>query len=146
MPKTEMTVVPTPQANLDGDPVLDRSNPLLARTVTLSAQAHSKSAKGQEPPFRALCRIMQMDPRDILPAELCDAVDAVYLFNKREKDTFQTTPFDTAEERNDALTVMRLYAETGGDRGFTIYTKTAEQPNILVWKVTDRRGTTPAGE
>jgi hypothetical protein len=146
MPKTEMTVVPTPQADLDGTPVLDRSNPLLARTMTLSAQAQTNSARTLEPPFRALCRVLHIEPRDILPVEMCDAVDMVHAYNKIKKDIFQTTEFDTKEERDDALVVMRAYAETAGDKGYTIYTKNTEEPNILVWKVTDRRGTTPAGE
>jgi hypothetical protein len=70
----------------------------------------------------------------------------VYEFGQKVADVFQVTPFDTAKERDDALVVMRAYAETPGDQGYTIYTQNDADPAKLVWKVTKRRTTTPRDE
>lgn len=140
MPKDTTEVIPLRQADLNGNPPLNPDNPLLARTVQPVADLAPKSVKKQEPQFRALCRILGWIPSEVLPADLCEAVDVVYEWGKQNPDTFQCTPFDTPDERNDALTVMRAYAECPGDTGYTIYTKTDADPCMLVWKVTRRRG------
>jgi hypothetical protein len=140
MPKTEMTVIPLQQADLNGNPPLNPNNPLLARTISPVTDLAPKSVKRVEPEFRALCRILGWKPNEVLPAELCEAVDAVYEWGQHNPDTFQCTPFDTAQERDDALTVMRAYAECPGDVGYTIYTKVDKDPSMLIWKVTRRRG------
>jgi hypothetical protein len=143
MPK-DTTIQPVAAlASTDGSPALDPSNPILARSVQLTPENNPKRVQKVEPQFRAICRILNWDPREVLPEELCDAVDAVYQFGIQNPDTFQTTPFDTAEEKNDALVLMRAYAETPGEHGYTIYTKTDVNPAMLIWKVTKRRGSRP---
>jgi hypothetical protein len=142
-PRTELTVA---AETLQGPVIEHNGNPLLARTVTPTDKPPYQKGQKKEPQFRALCRILGWDPRELLPADLCDAVDAVYEFGQKVADVFQVTPFDTAKERDDALVVMRAYAETPGDQGYTIYTQNDADPAKLVWKVTKRRTTTPRDE
>jgi hypothetical protein len=141
MPRTEMTVVPTAQANLEGDPVINRDNPYLVKSMTLSKNHVPTGKKSKEPQMKALCRILGINIRELIPAELCDAIDQVYAYNQIQKDTFQSTPFETEADKEDFLYLARAYAETAGEKGYTIFTKTVEEPEICVWKVTDRRGT-----
>lgn len=97
--------------------------------------------------MRAVCRILGINIRELIPADLCDAIDSIYVFNKVNKDTFQSTPFESEAEKEDFLFLARAYAECAGEKGYTIFTKTVKEPEICVWKVTDRRGTrTEAGE
>ena len=60
-------------------------------------------------------------------------------FGKANPEAFQYTPFDSEQEKDDAATIMRAYAEMAGDKGYTIYSQADENPALLVWKVTDRR-------
>lgn len=141
MPKDTTPVIPIRQATLLGGEPENMDNPFLAKTVQLTPDLAPKRREKAEPQMRALRRIFGDSVLEIIPKDIRDAVDMVHAYNKIEKDTFQVTPFDTAEDRDNALLSMRAYAEMAGDKGYTIYTKDDVNPAQLVWKVTDRRGT-----
>src|SRR5271155_2133823 len=121
-------------------------NPLLARTVQRTRDKAPKRRVTTEPQMRALRRIIGDDVLSIIPEDVREAVDAVHAFGKVNPEAFQYTPFATAEERNNALTVIRAYAEMAGEKGYTIYCEPDENPTLMIWKVTDRRTRKARGE
>lgn len=115
-------------------------NPLLAKTVQRTDEAAPKTRRKLIPQMRQLRNILGDGVLELIPADLRTAVDAIYAFNKVNPDVFQTTPFDTVQERDECITLMRAYAEMAGDYGYTIYTQDDRDEKLLVWKVTLRRG------
>ncbi len=114
-------------------------NPLLNRTIQRVPDKAPKRVQTTEPQMRALRRILGDDALELIPFDVREAVDAVYQFGKANPEAFQYTPFDSEQEKDDAATIMRAYAEMAGDKGYTIYSQADENPALLVWKVTDRR-------
>jgi hypothetical protein len=134
-------VIPFKAADLQNHPSQNPDNPLLARTVRPTQEKAPKRRKQPETQMRALHRILGDSVIEMLPAEIVGAVDAVYVWTLQNPDSFQCTPFDSEQEKNDALTVMRAYCEMAGEKGYTIYTRADEDPSMLIWKITRRRGT-----
>ncbi len=89
--------------------------------------------------MRKLRRILGEHVLELIPAEVREAVDTVYRFGKVNPEAFQYTPFDSPDQKDNALETMRAYAEMAGDNGYTIYVQADEDPDLLIWKVTDRR-------
>jgi hypothetical protein len=140
MPKDTTVHLVTAQATLEGGPVSDPDNPLLAKTVQLTAELAPKRREKKDPQMRSLRNVLGDVVLDIIPEDIRGVVDGVYVYNQKNPDTFQVTPFESAEDKEDALTVMRAYAEMAWDYGYTIYTKDDVDPSKLIWKVTARRG------
>lgn len=102
-----------------------------------------KATRGQrttrEPQMRALVRILGPGVRDIFPEQFRQAVEQGYQFWKDNNDSYLAVPFDTEQEKDDCLTVMRAYAECAGDKGYTIATRNGDDPLTLLWRAQDRR-------
>jgi hypothetical protein len=144
MPKDTTTHLVVAQGTLEGGPVLNPDNPMLAKTVTLTAELAPKRREKALPQMRRLRNILGDAVLEIIPEGLREAVDGVYVWGQTNPDTFQVTQFDTAEEVQGTLELMRAYAEMAWDYGYTIYTKDDIDPAKLIWKVTDRRGSKSA--
>jgi LmbE family N-acetylglucosaminyl deacetylase len=97
--------------------------------------------KYREPQIHLLARVLGEIVYDIFPEAFKDAVEAGYAFWVAHPSSYLDTEFDTAEERDDSLAVMRAYAEIAGDNGegYTIATRVHEDPKMLVWRAQTRR-------
>lgn len=93
-----------------------------------------------EPTMRALRRIIGDEVLDIFPDGLTDTIDALFKAHGADKNTYAEIEFDTADERNDLLALMRAYAECAGEKGYTIRTDSETAPEVLRFRVTVRRG------
>lgn len=129
----------------DSDVTQATENPLLNRTIQRVPDKAPKRVPTTEPQMRSLRRILGDSVLDIIPFDVREAVDAVHAFGKANPEAFQYTPFESAEEKESALTIMRAYAEMAGEKGYTVYSQADEDPALLVWKVTDRRTRKTAG-
>jgi hypothetical protein len=111
-----------------------------AASQTRQVVKGQKVTPKREPQMAALRRILGNNVLDIFPLELIQAVDASYKFWLENPDSFLDTPFETVEEKNDALLIMRAYAECADDGGYSIRTVTMEDPLLLSWRAQNRRG------
>lgn len=95
-----------------------------------------------EPTIHALRRILGTVVKDIFPEEFADAVEAGYRFWEANPSSYLDTLFDSAQERDDSLICMRAYAEIAGPNGdgYTIATRSHDNPAMLVWRAQTRRG------
>lgn len=86
----------------------------------------------------ALTRILGDHVRDIFPEEFREAVTKSYTFWREHPDSYLDTLFDTAQERDDTLTVLRAYAECAPDGPWSIRTQSNNDPKMLCWRVQNR--------
>lgn len=105
------------------------------------AASAAKEAVYREPQIKALLRILGEDVLNIFPTNFTAAVEQGYQFWQTHPDSYIDTDFDTAQERNDTLIVMRAYAEIAGPEheGYTIATKNEGPDSLLVWRAQPRR-------
>jgi hypothetical protein len=94
----------------------------------------------KEPQMRALRRILGHNVLDVFPLGIIQAVDASYKFWLENPDSFLDTPFESEAEKDDALLVMRAYAECADDGGYSIRTVKTDDPCLLSWRAQNRRG------
>ena len=99
----------------------------------------------KEPTMRALRRILGDGVLAIFPPDLMTSVDKAFRHWQEHPDSFLVTPFDTEQERDDTLLVLRAYAECAGEDGYTVYTEAAPEANVLHWRVQTRKGTKNTG-
>jgi len=97
--------------------------------------------KYREPQIHLLRRVLGDVVYDIFPSPFIDAVEAGYTFWQNHPSSYLDTLFDSADEKDDTLAVMRAYAEIAGQdgEGYTIATRTHEDPAMLVWRAQTRR-------
>ncbi len=134
-----------PEAVPDMTPEPDE-NDLFARTSVREPDARAVAvAKAREPQMRALRRILGEVVLGIFPQGLIDSVEKAYVHWQEHPEGYLVTEFDTAQERDDSLAVMRAYCECAGTKGYTIRTETDSPPNVLVWRVQTRRGSKDKG-
>lgn len=93
-----------------------------------------------EPTMRALRRILGDDVLNIFPEGLTEQVDKLYQFCSEDAELWPEIEFDTESERNDTLALMRAYAECAGTTGYTVRQDRTTEPNVLRFRVTNRRG------
>jgi len=111
----------------------------LAQGKTFTPPRKTQKQETKEPQMRALRRILGDSVLEIIPEGVRSAVDASYKFWQEHPDSYQDTPMDSAQEREDALLVMRAYAEMAGDDGYTIRTVNDEDPAKFYWRAQNRR-------
>lgn len=90
--------------------------------------------------MRALRRILGDEVLDVFPEGFTELVDALYDICKDDKDKWIDAAYGTASERNDALALMRAYAECADVSGYTIRTDRDAEPNELRFRVVTRKG------
>lgn len=112
-------------------------------TIRTPEKASAEKAKQpyREPQMKALRRIFGDVVLEIFPQTFIDAVELAYRFWFDHPDSYLDTLFDTEQEKNDSLTAMRAYAEIAGPEGegYTISTRTHDDPCMLVWRAQTRR-------
>lgn len=84
--------------------------------------------------MRALRRILGDVVLEVFPADLRKAVDDAYGFWQATPDSYLITDFEDEKEKDDALLVMRAYAECADNGGYTIRTLVDPDPCKLVWR------------
>lgn len=89
--------------------------------------------------MRSLRRILGDAIMDVFPDGLVTAVDDAYKFWLATPDSYLITDFDSEQDKQDSLTVMRAYADCADDGGYTIRTLADEDPRRLVWRAQTRR-------
>lgn len=114
-----------------------------------------KSARARTPvremSMHALRRILGDEVLDIFPEGIIETTDELFKLHSQDKEAYAFVTFETARDRDDALALMRAYAECADDPGYTIRTDRDTEPNELRFRVTLRKGsgsgeTTPEGE
>ena len=102
-----------------------------------------RPVKKVEPAFQALRRILGDSVLEIFPIQLRQAVDQSYMVWQQNPDTYLVTEFDTVEEMDDALFLMRAYAQIAGEKGYSIRTVDPDAAPELHWRAQTRfkRGT-----
>jgi len=111
----------------------------LVTDKTVSGKKSRSGRANREPQMRALRRILGDGIMGIFPEELMKSVDAAHEFWQTNGDDFLVTDFDTVQDKEDSVTVMRAYAECAQDNGYSVYTRSDDDPLRLVWKVAKRR-------
>jgi len=106
----------------------------------IEAAVRAQKADKVEPTMAGLRRILGDSVLDIFPVELRNAVDAAYKHWSDHPDSYLETPFDTADECNDALTLMRAYCECAPAGPWTLRTIDPDIRPVLHWRVQNRRG------
>jgi hypothetical protein len=114
--------------------------PAFAAGKIRTIEKGQKVALKREPQMAALRRILGNNVLDVFPLDLIRAVDASYRFWLENPDSFLDTPFETVEEKEDALLIMRAYAECADDGGYSIRTVKTDDPCLLSWRAQNRRG------
>lgn len=109
--------------------------------VATKEERQVTASEKKEPQMRALRRILGDQVMDIFPIGFVNSVEKAYLHWQQHPDSFLVSEFDSQQERDDSLTVMRAYAECAGDKGYTIRTERDTPPKVLHWRVQTRRGT-----
>lgn len=120
----------------------DWSPPELFPETSTPRQAVKKTRapnQTREPQMAALRRILGDGVMGIFPLGIIQAVDKGYEFYLANPDSFLDTPFANEAEKDDALTVMRAYAECAPNGGYTIRTTKVDDPATLSWRTTKRQ-------
>lgn len=99
------------------------------------------SAPYREPQIHLLRRVLGDTVLDIFPTEFIDAVEAGKTFWDNHPNSYLDTLFDSESEKDDTLAVMRAYSEIAGPKGegYTIATRSHDDPAMLVWRAQPRR-------
>lgn len=111
---------------------------VLGRTSVRDVKKVAAKSQSKEPQMAALTRILGDHVRDIFPEEFREAVTKSYTFWREHPDSYLDTLFDTAQERDDTLTVLRAYAECAPDGPWSIRTQANDNPKMLCWRVQNR--------
>lgn len=114
--------------------------PAFETTQTRQVVKGQKVTPKREPQMAALRRILGNNVLDVFPLGIIQAVDSSYKFWLENPDSFLDTPFETEAEKNDALLVMRAYAECADGGGYSIRTVKMDDPCLLSWRAQNRRG------
>ena len=133
MPEHHQTPQPQP------DPLFGHTAYSGLRLVAPQA-AVARAAKRVEPTMRKLRRILGDEILDIFPDGLIKAVDSLHEAWQADPKKWAELDFETVDERDDALDLMRAYAECAGDKGYTIRTDSEAEPLVARFRVTTRRG------
>lgn len=118
----------------------------LAASEAVDAPKRKVAAGPVEPQMRGLVRILGDQVLDIFPPVLRDVVDELYRFHQEHPDSYQKTRFDSAEERDNTLAVIRAYGDCAPNGPYTIRTLADNDPRMLVWRPQDRRGSRKGAE
>jgi hypothetical protein len=110
-----------------------------ATTVERAPRTRTASAT-TETTMHALRRILGDGVLDIFPDGLIETVDQLFTLHADNISHWAEVPFDTEQERDDALKLMRAYAECADDPGYTIRTDKSAELNELRFRVVVRRG------
>ena len=102
--------------------------------------AVARAARRAEPTMRKLRRILGDEILDIFPDGLIEAVDALHVAWQADPKPWAELDFESEDERDDALDLMRAYAECAQDKGYTIRTDSDSEPTTARFRVTTRRG------
>jgi hypothetical protein len=135
---THQTTQPGPDSVLD-----DNGSPFSGLRMVARTTAAMRARK-VEPTMRKLRRILGDEILDIFPEGLIDAVDQLHDAWRADPEPWAELDFETEAERDDALDLMRAYAECAGDKGYTIRTDPDTEPTVARFRVTTRRGSNKA--
>jgi hypothetical protein len=94
----------------------------------------------RETSMHALRRILGDEVLDVFPEGIVDTTDALFEEHAKNKDAWADVTFETASDRNDALALLRAYAECADDPGYTIRQDRTTEPNVLRFRVVVRKG------
>jgi hypothetical protein len=105
---------------------------------------HRRTAKRtdtvHETVLQQLRRILGEPVLELIPKDVQEAVEAAYIFWKEHSDSYLITPFDDQQGRDDALAVMKAYAEIAPNGPYTIRTDKDSEPEVLLWRAQTRQG------
>ena len=113
------------------------------RSVT---KKRAREVSQSETVLQALMRILGDAVLDVIPEGVRGAVDAAYKFWQTHPDSFLVTDFDSQQSRDDALTVMKAYAEIAPEGPWTIRVDHDSAEHVLHWRAQTRQGRKAAGE
>jgi hypothetical protein len=99
-----------------------------------------------ETTLQALRRILGDSVLDLIPTDVQGAVEAAYKFWKDHSDSYLITPFDDQQGRDDALIVMKAYAEIAPNGPYTVRVDKNSEPEVLLWRAQTRQGKGTAAE
>jgi hypothetical protein len=119
-----------------------------ARSLTMITVDPQQSIKRTRKPttdqhetaLQSLQRILGDAVLEVIPEDVREAVEAAYKFWEEHSDSYLITPFDDEVGRNDALTVMKAYAEIAPNGPYTIRVDRNSEPHVLHWRAQTRQG------
>jgi len=109
-------------------------------------KAAQPESQAVEPTMRALRRILGEDVLDIFPEGFTDLIDGLYEAHSQDSEKWSEAEYDSADERNDALALMRAYAECAGETGYTIRQDRTASAETLRFRVIPRKGSKKAAQ
>lgn len=115
-----------------------------AQSVRAEKAARSQSEK-IEPTMRALRRILGDYVLEVFPEGFCEAIDGLFKVHAEDADMWAVAEYGNRQERDDALKLMRAYAECAGDKGYTIRQDKETDAEVLRFRVVVRRGSNSDG-
>lgn len=103
-------------------------------------KTHRRTTDVRESSMHALRRILGDEVLDIFPDGIIETADALFEAHGKDTNAWAEVQFDDADERNDALALMRAYAECADDPGYTIRQDRSTEPDVLRFRVVVRKG------
>jgi hypothetical protein len=103
-------------------------------------RSRARTTEIREPSMHAMRRILGDEVLDLFPDGIVETCDELFKLHKEDTDQWAEVRFDSAADRNDALALMRAYAECADDPGYTIRQDKATDPDVLRFRVTVRKG------
>lgn len=116
-----------------------------AETTTRPSRQRA-STPVREPSMHALRRILGDEVLDIFPEGIVETTDELFKLHSNDKSAYAWVVFESEADRNDALALMRAYAECADDPGYTIRQDTATAANELRFRVVVRKGSSDSDE
>jgi hypothetical protein len=115
-----------------------KPNPnLVDPTRTVTRQRVTRQGPS-ETSLQTLKRLFGEVVFEMFPQEIIEAVDASYNFWQEHPDSYLVTPFESEAAKNDALALMRAYAEIADPDGYTIRTLKDSPDSELHWRAQNR--------
>ena len=133
MPETQTRPVPS-------DILEDNDSPLGALRAVKKPLKTVRAAQKVEPSMRKYCRIMETDPAELFPDGFTDLVDQLFAAHTADPEGWAEAEYESEQERDDSLDLLRLYAECAGEKGYTIRVDYDTDPTVARFRVTTRRG------
>ena len=92
-----------------------------------------------EPQMRALRRILGDTVLDLFPQAVMDTIDALIEIHAADTSAYAEAAFDTEQDRDDCLTLMRAYAECADQERLSIRQDKDTDATALRFRVVVRK-------
>ena len=128
----------TPQSPVNAGSALGAA--ITGADAVKRSKSQRRTTDVRETSMHALRRILGDEVLDIFPEGIVETADQLFAVHAKDPDAWAAVIFDSPRERNDALALLRAYAECADDPGYTIRQDRTTEPEELRFRVVVRKG------